>query len=219
MISSKRKKELDERAKGKSFNLPKDIRLEKELLPNGKLSYVFRHDKLGELGRLLILPQGEQSQFVVEVSGSKDDSMTEKRRALLEPVAHHVINTVSRIMGIGEGTSTSYTPEKEVHKIAGQEVRCEQCGSLVATLIYGVGAYTADALEDYARMMYDQVKAMNVPAWVIGQEIEEVKIGDELAGKSLVLKLWPERIEAQEMLSIHINSQLDELIANHCKNA
>ena len=217
MISDERKAELARLAKGKSFNLPKDIHIEKTTLPNGKKAYVFRHDEIGELGRLLILPHPSgQSQFMVEVSGSEDDPMSAKRRTLLTPVAKNVIDTMKSILGDGEGELVSYTTPTQRHRIAVQEVPCEQCHKIVALLIFAPDALSADRLEDYARMMYDKVKSMNVPTWIICTEIEEVKIGDELAGKSLVLKMWPKRIRAQMMLSIHINAQLDELIATHC---
>ena len=218
MISDERKAELRQLAQGKSFNLPQDVHIEKMMLPNGRKAYVFRHDKMGELGRLLILPHPSgQSQFMVEVSGSEDDPMSTKRRALLEPVAKNVLDTMGSILGHGEGELAPYTTPTQSYRIPIQEVPCEHCHKTVALLVFAADALSADRLEDYARMMYDKVKSMDVPTWIIGTETEEVKIGDEVAGKSLVLKIWPKRIEAQMMLSSYINAELDKLIAMHCK--
>ncbi len=44
------------KAKATPFSLPKEVGLKKTLLPNGVLAYVFHHNQLGELGRLVILP-------------------------------------------------------------------------------------------------------------------------------------------------------------------
>ena len=215
-ISFERKRELARLIKENPFSLPKGFTLQKTVIPGRGEAYVFRHYRMGELGRLLILPHpGGKTQFVVEVAGSEKDPMTKKRRALLEPVSAALIKTMSLILGINEGAPAPYSAPQEEFSIMGQEINCEQCGAVVAFLIHAAGAVDTGQLEDYARLMHDKVLELNVPTWVIGDE-KEIKIGRELLGRSLVLKIWPERAESKYMLSIEINSKLDKLIADHC---
>jgi len=80
-------KEMVERAKREKFSLPHNVEMIKHLMPNGKWSYVFRHDELGELGRILIVPYGNQSQICSEVVGEPDDPMTKKRMEIFAPIS------------------------------------------------------------------------------------------------------------------------------------
>ena len=60
-----------------------------------------------------------------------------------------------------------------------------------------------------------KIKDLNVPTWIIGQE-EEIIINGQFAGKSLVLKIWPEREEARVLNSIKLNSVVTKLMNSHC---
>jgi hypothetical protein len=74
----------------KPFRLPPDIAIQKEALPDGT-AYVFRHRKLGILGRIRIQERAAGgSHLVAEVAGDPADPMTTKRAALFEPLARSV---------------------------------------------------------------------------------------------------------------------------------
>ena len=79
----------------------------------------------------------------------------------------------------------------------------EKCKATTAMLIMA-NAHTEDQLEDYARLMFTQVKELNVPTWVVCYE-KEVVINGEKCGKSIVLKMWPRREAARVMLSTELN--------------
>ncbi|PIR10220.1 MAG: hypothetical protein COV52_09685 [Gammaproteobacteria bacterium CG11_big_fil_rev_8_21_14_0_20_46_22] len=213
------KDSLDEkvrRAKATPFLLPKEVSLKKTLLPDNVWTYVFRHNQLGELGRLVILPHPNgQSQFVCEVSGDPDDPMTQKRRTILEPITRELIGKMENICGQGTGETQPYTLQKQHHLVKSEVMPCERCGAPTAMLIIAPDAMTADRLEDYARKMFSQVKELNVPTWVVGAE-REVKVDGALAGEALIMKVWPERVEAKLMLSTELNFQLDGLMEKHC---
>jgi hypothetical protein len=64
--------------------------MRKEALPDGTL-YVFRHRKLGILGRIRIQERAAGgSHLVAEVAGDPADPMTTERAALFEPLARSV---------------------------------------------------------------------------------------------------------------------------------
>ena len=91
---------------------------------------------------------------------------------------------------------------------------CETCDTPVALLIFAVDAYTPGELEDYARMMYANIRETNLPTWIIGAE-EEVIPGKE--GIALILKAWPDRQPAKKISSLIFEPMLDKLQSNHCK--
>jgi len=106
--------EMMRRAKTKKFSLPHNVKSSKQLMPNGTWSYVFRHNELGELGRILILPRGAESQIVCEAVGESDDPVTAKRREILEPITKEITDTMA--FACGKGTNNepqSYIFPKE----------------------------------------------------------------------------------------------------------
>jgi len=202
-------------AKQIPFSLPPGVTMQKTLLPEGCWAYIFRHAQLGELGRLRILPHGNQSQFVCEVSGSPNDPMTVKRQEILEPITQELIAKMVSILGQGTGTPVPYSPKPQSHQIKFEMMPCEQCGIPVACLISAPGVFTVDGLEDYARLTYVKVQELKIPTWIIGAE-KEVNINGDLAGKALTLKIWPDREEAKIISSLELNPKLDELMKKHC---
>lgn len=208
--------EMVETSKNVKFSLPHNIKSHKQLLPNGTWSYVFRHDELGELGRILIVPHGEQSQICCEVVGDPDDPMTKKRQVIFEPIGKELTNKITSICGNGERTPGPYISPAEKQLIKSMVYPCHSCKSTTAMIIFAGEADTKDHLEDYARTMYPKIKELNVPTWIVGIETENIVNGKDLR-KSLVLKVHPEREEAKIMTPDDLMDQVDELMATHCK--
>jgi len=140
--------------------------------------------------------------------------MTRKRQAILESITQDLIAKMEAICRKGSGETQPYSLQKEQHLVKSEVMPCER--SLTAMLVVAPDAKTADRLEDYARMMYSKVKELNVPTWIVGAE-KGVKIGRELAGEALIMKVWPERAEAKLTLSTELNLQLDKLMTEHCR--
>ncbi len=197
------------------FNLPPDISFSQTILPEGYMAYIFRHKSLGELGRLVITPLGDQCQFNIEVVGDSDDPMTQTRREIIEPILKELSSKVANQVGEGKGPVQKYDTTPQQHKIASQVFPCNKCGRPTGMMIIAPQAKTAGELEDYARIMYPKVKEMNVPTWVIGYK-NEIENSGELLGSSLTLKIWPKRGEAYISLSTEFNAIIDTLMSEHC---
>jgi hypothetical protein len=140
--------EMVEAAKKNKFTLPHDIKFTKQLMPNGRWGYVFRHDELGELGRILVLPHanGTQTQFSCEVSGDPDDPLTVKRKLILEPITKKLLNHMAGICGDGEGELEPYLSPKERHVIKSMVYPCEICKAVTSMLIFAPDAGTQGRL-------------------------------------------------------------------------
>ena len=197
------------------FPLPPEISFSKEVLPEGYQAYVFRHESIGELGRLVITPHGDQCQFNCEVVGDADDPMTEKRRAIIEPILKGLCSKVSEITGDSDDPVQKYNVAPQRNRIESQVFPCKKCGKPTGMMIIAPQAITAGELEDFARIMYPEVKKMNVPTWVVGHGIE-VNIKGISLGQYLALKIWPKREAARIMLSNEFDSIIDALILDHC---
>lgn len=80
------------------FILPPDVRTEKIVLPGGEFRFVFHHEVYGELGHVRVLPTTikNDSLIRVEVFSDVDDSMTEKRKAILEPITRKLIEQMNK---------------------------------------------------------------------------------------------------------------------------
>ncbi len=118
--------EILEAAKNVQFSMPSNVKSQKQLLSNGKWGYVFRHDELGELGRILIVPHGNESQICCEVSGEPDDPMTEKRRAILEPISNDIIDKMVSVCGIGNNNVVvPYISPKEKNIVKSRVYTCQ----------------------------------------------------------------------------------------------
>ncbi len=160
--------------------LPNGITSTKTRLPDGVWAHVFRHHEIGELGRLVILPNSNKtSRFVCEVSGEPDDPMTKKRKEILEPITSDILETMAFVCCENTATKLSrpYRLQKTEHCVECKVMTCEQCDLPTALLIFAAGETTTDGLEDHARLMYKKVKELNVPTWVIGDSREGCSYG------------------------------------------
>jgi hypothetical protein len=209
--------EMVEASKNEKFTLPHNIKSHKQLLPNGTWSYVFRHDNLGEFGRILIVPHGTQSRICCEVAGDPNDPLTEKRRVIFEPIGKKLADKMAFICGVGKGNpSAPYISPKENHLVKSTVYPCDVCKTVTAMLVFAGDADTQARLEDFARMMYPKIKEINVPTWIVGRETENIVNGKDLR-KSLVLKVHPEREEAKITTPDDLMDIVDKLMETHCK--
>lgn len=205
-------------AKNLKFDLPPEVTSTKEMFSDGRYGYIFRHAELGQLGRLLFMPQSSGgTQLSCEVSGDIDDPKTLVRRQMLEPISQHIMETMGVICGGGVGEVESYTSPKDKRVVQSMVYPCEVCDKTVAMLVFAEDACVAGELEDYARMMHAKIKELDVPTWIVGEESENIVNGEDLR-KSLVLKVHPSRQLPKIMTTDDVMDEVDQLMNNHCKH-
>jgi hypothetical protein len=205
-----------EASKDAKFSLPHGVSFYERLLPDGNLSYVFRHTDLGELGRILILPRGMQSQICYEVVGEPDDPMTKKRREIFEPISKGISDKMTLIYGNDMEEPKPYVSPKDPQLIKSMVYPCDTCKAVTAMLIFAPDADTKAGLEDYARIIYLKTRELNVPTWIVGTETTNIVNGKDLR-KSLVLKVNPEHEEARVMVPDELMDIIYGLMEAHCK--
>lgn len=208
--------EMVEVLKNTKFSLPHNVKSHEHLLPNGTQSYVFRHDELGELGRILVVPHGTQSQICCEVVGEPDDPMTKKRQAIFEPISRELVGKLDSICENAKGSPEPCISPREKQLIQSMVYPCNICKTVTAMLVFADDADNQSCLEDYARVMYSKIKEANVPTWIVGRETANIVNGKDLR-KSLVLKVHPEREEVKIMIPDDIMDIVDGLMEAHCK--
>lgn len=214
MISEKRKQELAEKIKGRGLPLPPEVSCRKEILPTGKPFYIFRHVELGDLGRMLIVPNGNESQFMFEVTGEEDDPMTDQKKAVFEPIAHDIGNLMESILGKGKGTFKPYKSPEQRQEFIGERIMCKKCDTTVAFLVYAPPNATESTLQDYGRIGFAKGKEFGVQTWVIS---EEDLVNNQGMPRLLTLKVFPERETTKPMLASELDDILCPLVEYHCK--
>ena len=201
----------------RGFKLPPDISVRKEL-QSGTWVYVFRHTKLGELGRIILKgrPDG-RTNAICEVVGDADDPMTAKRRAIFEPLGMELVRLLDIATGgTGERESVSPLPDPSpspLNRVATKLMQCERCDAIVALLIFADDDADQGGLEDCARLMYRKVVELDVPTWVIGPPIDGNPSPESPAD---ILKIWPEREAIRQLRPDEFNPIIEALITTHC---
>ncbi len=197
-----------------SFQLPPEIKMRKE--PFGSsFMYTFRHDELGDLGRIVVQgqPNGE-TKFTSELSGGPDDPMHKKRKAIFEPLSKEVMAFVELMLG---KKARSEKPRRAGpatrHTVANKTMTCSKCNQPTAFLIFANKWENEGDLEDTARIMYYQIHQLNVPTWVIGEISGE---GNPMNNSTIIKKIWPKREPMFESNPSKFNLMLDELDRKHC---
>jgi len=199
------------------FHLPRAVSMQKEQLPSG-WAYVFRHDELDLLGRLILqgLPSGH-CQVSCEVAGDPADPLTARRRAVLEPVTTELVRRLdaqtSTVQGLPWGTP-SPSPPPPRRLIESKLMQCERCDAGVALLIFADDATDHGGLEDYARLMYAQIQDTNLPTWVIGPPCSEEPLPERPAD---ILKVWPRREPVRRLRPDEFNPIIAALARAHCR--
>ena len=215
MISEERKLKLSEKTKNLKFPIPPEVSCRKESLPNGHAVYVFRHKDIGDFGRMFILPNAGESQFVFEVIGDEDDPMLEKKKAIFDPIAKDIVSQMESILGKGKSTAKPYETPLQSQEIEAEHITCSKCEALVALIVYAPDATTGAALEDHANIIFPKVKEFNVPTWVLGKE-QDVIVDNHCVAQFPSLKIWPEREPVWFILGTEMDDFLEPLIENHC---
>jgi hypothetical protein len=216
-MQKKSLKEMEKAAKNEKFSLPYNIKSRKQFLSNGTQCYVFRHDELGELGRILIILRGANSQINCEVFVDPNDPMTEKRREIFEPIGKEISKIMSLSCGESEDVPEEYSSPIEEQLVRSMVYPCQTCNGITAMLIFADDAETTSRLEDFASNMYSKIKELNVPTWIVGRESENIVNGKDMR-KSLVLKVHPNREEAKIKTPDDLMDIIDRLMDAHCKN-
>lgn len=197
------------------FSLPPELTVKKYQL-DGQWVYGFRHESLGELGRIILqsLPNG-QCNVASEVSGEPDDPMTEVRLEILRPISEQISAALKAAFGDGDQASSKVapkSPQEPGEVVESKLMPCARCGAPAAMLIFAYGAKKTGEFEDYARKMYHKYKPINVPTWIIGDPLGTP--GFDTPSK--MMKVWPEREAIREWTPNQFNAELDALLANHC---
>lgn len=200
------------------FRLPPGVTMQKEALPSAGTAYVFRHRELGVLGRLVLqgLPSGH-CQGSCEVAGDLADPQTARRRAVLEPITTALVQRLEALPGTAPGTpwgTPPPSPPPPGRLVESKLIQCERCEAGVALLIFADEATDVGGLEDYARLMYQQIRTTNLPTWVIGPPRGTEPLPERPAD---ILKVWPTREPVQRLRSEAFNPMTDALIRDHCR--
>jgi len=197
-----------------SFQLPPDITMRK--VPFGTTyMYVFRHNQLGDLGRIVVQgqPNGE-TKFTSELSGGPDDGMYKKRKAIFLPLSRQVIEFAESTLG---KKARSEKPRRAGpatrHVVANKTMTCTTCNEPTAFLIFANEWENEGDLEDTARVMYYQIRELNVPTWVIG---EISGAGNPMNNSTIIKKVWPKRAPMFESSPKEFNKMLEGLDEGHC---
>ncbi|MDA0345190.1 MAG: hypothetical protein O3C54_04430 [Proteobacteria bacterium] len=204
------------KAKSSEFDLPKEISSQKEIMPDGNMSYVFNHASLGQVGRLIILPHPSgQAQINYEVSGSPNDPLTQKRTEIITPIFRKIIDQMNAILGSSDQSVQSVSTTQKTNKIKSMVLPCDNCNAPAAMLLHAESNTNA-SIEDVARLMFDNVKKLNVPTWIVGKE-EKIVVDGQEGIQSLSLKIWPERQKIKNITSFELHPIFENLMQNHCK--
>ena len=196
------------------FKLPPKVSVRKERIA-GQWVYKFRHEEMGQLGRIVLQGRADgKTQANCELAGDPEEPMFEKRAAIFKPLALELIQKMHMATG-GEPDVPLEKPmtPKGIRGVGSKHFQCEKCRANVALIIFAEGARTLGELEDYARLMFPQVREMDVPTWVIGEPVGNDPLPERPAD---ILKIWPEREPVQRLRPDEFNPVIDELMATHC---
>ncbi len=217
MVDKQRLQELYEKGRQSGFKLPPSVTVTKEYSHEGYLIHTFRHDLLGELGRIIIVQSSNnKTNMHCEVSGDPDDPMTKRRQKILEPIIKEITQSMEEILGKSNNITEAYSTKKENYIIPSKVFPCPVCNQITSMMLFDDTATTQGELEDHVRLMYSKVKELNVPTWVIGKEIEMESPDGVKYAKAISMKVWPNREEVKYIDSNEFNNMIDIYINSHC---
>jgi len=202
-----------------NFSLPNGVTSSKGVDSKGNFYYEFNHNKLGELGKLHLIPRSKGTQFLCAVVGEQGDPVTNKRQEILTSILIPVVKQLETVYGENAG----YEPEQyfartDTHLIESKMFPCEKCNKPTSLLVFAPDADNEGKLEDYNRRMFSKIKDFDVPTWIIGYG-KDVIINGQPENECLIAKVWPKREKARIITSAELNPIIDGLMENHCLNA
>lgn len=206
--------------KQKNLNLPKlpkGVTFKKELLQlhNHEVwGYTFKDETIGQLGRILFIPVGNETQLSAEITGYPDDPLTQKRKEIFEPIVNEIMSRMTSTCGNGKSPVQPYESPKTC--VESRVFPCETCKKITSMLIFADNATTNGDLENYARMMHEKIEELKVPTWIVG---DELGLEDENSPEFLTMKINKKQQKSIKVMSHdYIMKQVDKLMDNHCKN-
>jgi hypothetical protein len=198
------------------FRLPPDVSYEKRRLSYG-WEYMFRHRRLGELGRIVIEDgDGAYTHIAREVAGDPADPMTATRRRIFEPLTLEISQRMEAATGPAPPDLPPLAmprPSEPAEMIESKLMPYERCNAFVAMVIYAPNATDPGRFEDYARRMYPEYASRNLPTWIVGPTQGDGPLIDRPAD---ILKIWPDREPMRRLRPKEFNPLIDELLARHC---
>jgi hypothetical protein len=211
MVTQKRLQDLYEQGRHNSIDLPDGVTSEMSHSYDGDIIYSFHHVKLGEIGRIIVLSQGSNTNICYEVCGDQDDEITQKRREIFSPVAKQIADASDKILGPGITSVSPYDINHGNGVVASKVFPCEICNQPTSMMIEADDAITEGELQHYASMMRSNIKRFNIPTWVVGKEIEITLSNGSKTGKSLIMKVWPSKEQAKIMYAEEFNNITEAL--------
>ena len=217
MVDQQRLQELYEKGKQSGFKLPKSVTVKKEYSYEGYLIHIFRHDLLGELGRIVIIPDSNtKTNIHCEIAGDPDDPMTKRRQKIFEPIAREITKAMDEILDKSDEAADEYNIKNEDYIIPSKVFPCPVCNEITAMMLFDDKATTQGELEDHVRLMYSKVTELNVPIWIVGKEIEIESPDGIKYAKAISMKVWPNREEVKYIDSNEFNHMIDTYMNSHC---
>ena len=200
------------------FELPPEVSFRKRRLSD-RWAYVFRHQTLGELGRILVQDNRDgHCRISCELVGDPADPMTAKRGEVFKPLGLDLAQRLEALAGTApksEAASPPPRPPGAQDVIESRLIPCDHCGTPVALLIFAPEATDPGQFEDYARKMYPEYTRMNVPTWIIGPALGSGPLPDRPAD---ILKVWPTRGPIEWLRPDEFNPIIERLATEHCRN-
>lgn len=217
MTTRERLQELYEKGKQSGFRLPPGITTKKTYSADGYQIQIFNHESLGEIGRMIIIPEGKETKICYEVAGDPDDPMTEERKNIFGPIANQISDIMNNALGGSITPVTPYSLDNGGDIIESKVYPCDICHEITSMMICAHDAEIQGDLENYARKMYPKVKELNVPTWVVGKEKEITLTNGIKTGEAILMKIWPIREKAKIIDAEQFNKEIDQLMEEHCK--
>ncbi len=217
MATEARLQELYNKGRQSSFTLPPNITSKKTLSAEGYHIQTFSHQDLGEIGRIIILPHGSESQICCEVIGDPDDPMTQRKMDIFSPIAKQTTDAIDKILGKSVTCATPYSLKESGDVIESKVFPCDICHEITAMMINAHDAQTQGDLENYATKMYAKVKELNVPTWVVGREQEITLANGTKTGEAIIMKIWPNKENPLILEAELFNEAIDRLMDDHCR--
>ena len=203
-----------------SFKLPPKVTSRKEKLGNHWV-YIFRHEDLGNIGRLIIKPAPSgKSQIDAELIGDPSDPMFEQRAAIFKPLSLQLTNAMDQATSGGQPIQKSYSapvhPPTRGKNIPYKLIPCQRCNKGIGLIILAPDAIELGQLEDYTRLMYPEMSKHDVPTWIVGGLVPSSGVDSRNEARCIVRKVYPQREDTFYASPEEFNEQTEGLLKKCC---